>query len=101
MYENFNCDLKLFVYSKIYYTTESKFETSEEEMKFYIGFLIGMGIESKIRFEDYWSSDPFLENVYIKSRISRQRVRDISHNFHLNMIKDENPADKLSKVCLS
>ena len=57
-----------------------------------------MGIESKVRFESYWSNDPFLENVYIKSRIARQRARDIGRYFHLTVVGDEDETDKLRKV---
>ena len=57
-------------------------ETSIEELKAYLGFMIVMGVNRLPKVRDYWSRDEKLHNTFIASRISHDRFEEISRYLH-------------------
>ena len=53
-------------------------ETSIDELKAYLGFMIVMGVNRLPEVRDYWSRDEKLHNTFIASRITRDRFEEIS-----------------------
>lgn len=74
----------------------SWFETTEDELKAFIGINILMGIHRLPCLSDYWSSDPALRVAYVADRMSRNRFEKICQYFQCSSGGDR--ADKLSKV---
>jgi hypothetical protein len=57
-------------------------ETSIDELKAYLGFMIVMGVNRLPEVRDYWSRDEKLHNTFIASRITRDRFEEISRYLH-------------------
>ena len=58
--------------------------TDFNEMQAYIGMLVAMGVDRKTAIDDYWSSDPFLQNAGIASVMTRAKFQMLSRYFHLS-----------------
>ena len=61
---------------------ESNFETYDEEIKAFLGFIILMGIVRLPHLYDYWSTNPLLHYFPIANKISRRRFLDIRRYLH-------------------
>ena len=57
-------------------------ETDEEELKAYLGFMVVMGVSRLPEIRDYWSTDPKLNNHFISSRITRRRLEEVTRYLH-------------------
>ena len=78
-------------------------ETSIDELKAYLGFMIVMGVNRLPEVRDYWSRDEKLHNTFIASSITRDRFEEISRYLHFidNMTlpaRDEPGYHRLQKV---
>ena len=78
-------------------------ETSEEELCAYFGFLILMGINKKPEIRDYWNRDPKMFYSPIADRISRDRFEGIIRYLHFvdnsNLPMRDHPSfSRLQKV---
>ena len=61
---------------------ETTWETTIEELKAYLGFMIVMGVNRLPEIRDYWSRDGKLHNSFITSLISRDRFEETSRYLH-------------------
>ena len=61
---------------------QSEWETTEEEIRAYLGFTVLMGITRQPDLYDYWSTNPVLHYFPIASRISRTRFLEIKRFLH-------------------
>ena len=61
---------------------ETTWETTIEELKAYLGFMIVMGVNRLPEIRDYWSRDEKLHNSFSASRISRDRFEEIYRYLH-------------------
>ena len=79
---------------------QSHWETTEEEIRAYLGFTILMGITRQPDLYDYWSTNPVLHYFPIASRISRTRFLEIKRFLHFvdNTTLTLPLHDKLAKV---
>ncbi|KAK2190633.1 hypothetical protein NP493_72g00007 [Ridgeia piscesae] len=59
-------------------------DTTEDEICFFFGILILMGVNERPQYRDYWSTDPALNCPYISSRITRNRFEQLMHCIHLS-----------------
>ena len=73
-------------------------DTTEDEIRFFFGILILMGVNERPQYRDYWSTDPALNCPYISSRITRNRFEQLMHCIHVTDPATEDRADKLGKV---
>ena len=78
-------------------------DTSEAEMKAYLGMILAMGIHKLPSLRDYWSTNALLGVPGITRGITRNRFMTILSNLHLNdntkMPERDSPSfDKLYKV---
>ena len=78
-------------------------ETSLDEMKAYLGFMVVMGVNQLPEIRDYWSTDTKLNNSFISSRITRQRFEEITRYIHFVdnttlPLRDEPGFHRLQKV---
>ena len=69
-----------------------------DEMKAFISINIMMGLDPKSEYIDYWSEDAALHNVYISSRMTRNRYEKLCQYFHCSDPRHADPNDKLDKV---
>lgn len=63
-------------------TVRKRGQTSLEEIKAYLGFMIIMGINRLPEIRDYWSNDDKLHNTFIASRITCDCFEQISRYLH-------------------
>ena len=77
---------------------QSWIDTTEEEMRFFFGMLLLVGVNERPQYRDYWSSDPALKCTYISSRITRNRYEQLMRCLHANDPATEDRADKLGKI---
>ena len=82
---------------------DTTWETTIEELKAYLGFMLVMGVNRLPEVRDYWSRDEKLHNSFIASRITRDRFEEISRYLHFtdNMTlpaRDEPGYHRLQKV---
>ena len=61
---------------------DTTWETTIEELKAYLGFMLVMGVNRLPEVRDYWSRDEKLHNSFIASRITRDRFEEISRYLH-------------------
>ena len=78
-------------------------ETTLEEIKAYLGFMIVMGVNRLPEIRDYWSMDTMLNNSFISSRITRKRFEEITRYLHFVNnstlpLRDEPGFHRLQKV---
>ena len=83
--------------------SNTTWETSIEELRAYLGFMLVMGVNRLPETRDYWSRDDKLHNTFIASRITRDRFEEISRYLHFanNMTlpaRDEPGYHRLQKV---
>ena len=81
----------------------SAWETTADEMKAFLGFLVLMGIQKLPGLYDYWSTDEVLHSFAIASRISRKRFLDLRRFLHFVdndtvAARGEDGYDRLAKV---
>lgn len=57
--------------------------TNFNEMQAFIGIIICMGVDRKTACQDYWSSDPFLQNSGVASVMTFARYQLLMRYFHL------------------
>ena len=62
--------------------SNTTWETSIEELRAYLGFMLVMGVNRLPETRDYWSRDDKLHNTFIASRITRDRFEEISRYLH-------------------
>ena len=55
---------------------------SRQEISAHLGLLILFGLSPSVRTRDYWSSDPFLGNDYVKKIMTEKRFETITQYFH-------------------
>ena len=82
---------------------ETTWETTIEELKAYLGFMIVMGVNRLPEIREYWSRDEKLHNSFIACRISRDRFEEISRYLHFTdnttlPARDEPAYHRLQKV---
>ena len=78
-------------------------ETTLEEIKAYLGFMIVMGVNRLPEIRDYWSMDTMLNNSFISSHITRKRFEEITRYLHFVNnttlpLRDEPGFHRLQKV---
>ena len=78
------------------YTTQKgrNFETTEDEMKTYLGINFIMGISKLPSLEDYWSTDKCIGNEKIQNVKTRTRFRSILQNLHFSNNDNDDKTDK-------
>ena len=59
------------------------FETTEDEMKVFLGINFIMGISKSSSLEDYWSTGTCGENENIQNVIARTRIQSISPSYRI------------------
>ena len=75
-------------------------ETTLDEMKAYLGFMVVMGVNQLPEIRDYWTK---LNNSFISSRITRQQFEEITRHMHFvdnttRPLRDEPGFHRLQKV---
>lgn len=78
-------------------------DISKQEFKCYLGLSIMMGICVLPQVADYWSSDPYLQNRGVQSKMTKNRYEEISQYLHFTDSSIEPPKgspdyDRLYKV---
>ena len=64
---------------------------SRQEISAYVGLLIIFGLSPSAQTRDYWSSDPFLCNDYVKKIITEKRFEKMTQYFHCSDRGSEPP----------
>ena len=82
------------------YTTQKgcNFETTEDEMKAFLGINFIMGINKLPSLEDYWSTDKCIGNGKIQNLITRTRFQSVLQNLHFCNNENDNKIDKSRKI---
>ena len=81
-------------------------DTNLQELKAFLGLQILMGVNSLPQYRNYWSTDPFLSNQYVKRTMTKRRFEKLNQYFHVsdraselpNIPENEGIRDKLCKV---
>ena len=71
------------------------FETTEDEIKAFVGTSFIMGINKLPSSEDYWSTDKCIENEKIQNITTRTRFQSILQNLHFPNNNNDDKTDKL------
>ena len=71
------------------------FETTEDEIKAFVGRSFIMGINKLPSSEDYWSTDKCIENEKIQNITTRTRFQSILQNLHFPNNNNDDKTDKL------
>ena len=74
------------------------FETTEDEMKAFLGINFIIGINKLPSLEDYWSSDKCIGNGKIQNVMTRTRFQSILQNLHFSNDDNEDKTDKSYKI---
>ena len=74
------------------------FETTEYEMKAFLGIDFIMGINKLPSLEDYWSTDKCIGNGKIQNLITRTRFQSVLQNLHFCNNENDNKIDKSRKI---
>ena len=74
------------------------FETTEDEMRAFLGINFIIGINKLPSLEDYWSSDKCIGNEKIQNVMTRTRFQSILQNLHFSNNDNDDKADKWHKV---
>ena len=82
------------------YTTQKgcTFETTEDEMKAFLGINLIMGINKLPSLEDHWSTGKCIGNEKIQDVMTRTRFQSILQNLHFSNNDNDDKADKWHKV---
>ena len=64
------------------YTNKLWYPVSRQDISAYLCLLILFGLSPSTRTRDYWSSDPFLGNEYVKKIMTEKRFEKIMQYFH-------------------
>ena len=64
------------------YTNRLWYPMSRQEISVYLGILILFGLSPSARTRDYWFSDPFLGNDYVKKIMMEKRFEKMTQYFH-------------------
>ena len=67
------------------------------EMKKFVGVLLMMGVVRLPSYQKYWSTDPFYNNKFASSAMTRDRFLSILRFWHFGN-QDDFPGDRLGKV---
>ena len=78
----------------------SNFETTEDEMKAFLGINFIMDINKLPSLEDYLSTDKCIGNEKIQNVMTRARFQSILQNLHFSNNDNGNKADKSYKIRL-
>ena len=70
------------------------FETTEGEMKAFLGINFIMGINKLPSLEDYWSTDKCTGNEKIQNVMTRTRFQTILQNLHFSSNDNDDKTDK-------
>ena len=83
------------------YTTQKScyFETTEDEIKSFLGINFIMGINKLPCLEDYWSTDKCIRNEEIQNVMARTRFQSILKNLHFANNDNDDKTDKSYKIC--
>lgn len=78
-------------------------DVTYDEMKCFMGILLGMGVHRLPKFKLYWSTDPFFRVQGIADVMARNRFMKLLNNFHISdnstAVPRGDPAfDKLHKI---
>ena len=92
--------LETIVAETIRYATRKgrNFETTEDEMKAFLGINFIMGINKLPSLEDYWSTDKCIGNKKIQNVMTRTRFQSILKNLHFSSNDNDDKADKWHKI---
>ena len=92
--------LKLIVREKNRYAIQNgcNFETTEDEMKEFLGINFIMGVNKLPSLEDYWSTDKFIGNEKIQNIMIKTRFQSILQNLHFSNNGNEDKIDKLYQI---
>ena len=77
------------------------FETTDDELKAFLGVNVIMGIKKLPSLEDYWSTDKCIGNEKIQNVMTRTRFQSILQNLHFSNNDFDHKPDKLYKIHLS
>ena len=77
------------------------FETTEDEMKEFLGINFIIGINKLPSLEAYWSTDKCIRNEKIQNVMTRTRFQSILQNLHFSNNDFDHKPDKLYKIHLS
>ena len=78
-------------------------DVTYDEMKCFLGILLGMGVHRLPKFKLYWSTDPFFRVQGIADVMPRNRFMKLLNNFHVSdnstsVPRDDPAFDKLRKI---
>ena len=78
-------------------------DVTYDEMKCFLGVLLGMGVHRLPKFKLYWSTDPFFHVQGIADVMPRNRFMKLLNNFHVSdnsvaVPRDDPAFDKLRKI---
>ena len=92
--------LETIVAETIRYATRKgrNFETTEDEMKAFLGINFIMGINKLQSLEDCWSTDKCIGNEKIQNVMTRTRFQSILKNLHFSNNDNDDKVDKWHKV---
>ena len=78
-------------------------DVTYDEMKCFLGILLGMGVHKLPKFKLYWSTDPFFRVQGIADVMPRNRFMKLLNNIHVSdnsaaVPRDDPAFDKLRKI---
>ena len=74
------------------------FETTEDEMKAFLGINFIVGIKKLPSLEDYWSTDKCIGNEKIQNVMTRTRFQSILQNLHFSNNDNDDKTYKSYKI---
>ena len=92
--------LKIIVTETNRYVTQigCNFETTEDEMKAFLGINFIMGINKLPSLEDYWSTDKCIGIEKIQNVMTRTRFQSILQNLHYSNNDNDGKTDKSCEI---
>ena len=75
------------------------FETTEDEMKAFLGINVIMGIKKLPSLEEFWSKDKCIGNEKIRNAMTRTKFQSILQNLHFSNNDKDNKTDESYKIC--
>ena len=77
------------------------FETTEDEMKAFLGINFIMGMNKLPSLKDYWSTDKCIRHEEVQNVMTRTRFQSILQNLYFSNNGNDNKTERLHKILLS